>query len=90
MADIDFEHSHSLSIQEAREAVERVAQNLEDDLGGDYHWTDDRLHFEGQGASGHIDVEPEVVRVAIELSAFLKPMQGRVQGEAEKYLDQHL
>lgn len=90
MADIDFERSHSLDTEEARQAVEQVAQQLEDDLGGDYHWTDDRLHFEGQGATGHIDVEAEAIHVAINLSAFLRPMKDRVQTEAEEYLDQHL
>lgn len=90
MADIDFERPHSLNTQEARQAVEQVAQQLEEELGGEYHWTDDRLHFEGQGASGHIDVETEVIHVAINLSAFLQPMKGRVQAEAEQYLDSHL
>lgn len=90
MADIDFERSHSLDAEDARQAVEQVAQQLEEDLGGSYHWTDDRLHFEGQGATGHIDVGPDAVHVAITLSAFLRPMKGRVQSEAEQYLDRHL
>ncbi len=90
MSDIDFERSHSLNPAEARQAVEQVAQQLEEDLGGDYHWTDDRLHFEGQGTNGHIDVEADAIQVAINLSAFLRPMKDRVQAEAEEYLDQHL
>lgn len=90
MADINITRSHSLGLDEARAAVERVAQKLEDDLGADYHWAGNTLHFDGQGADGNIEVGEEVVRVSIDLSLFLTPMRSRVRAEAETYLDRHL
>lgn len=89
MADITLTRSHSLGLADGRDAVERVAQQLEDDLGVRYEWQDDTLHFDGQGADGHIEVQEENVRIAINLSTFLQPLRGQVETEAEKYLDRH-
>lgn len=89
MADIDLTHTHSLGLSDGRDAVERVAQQLDEDLGVAYEWNDDVLHFDGQGADGHIEVQDGTVRIAINLSPFLQPLRGRVKTEAEKYLDQH-
>jgi putative polyhydroxyalkanoate system protein len=89
MADIDLTHSHSLGLSDGRDAVERVAQQLDEDLGVTYEWEDDTLYFDGQGADGHIEVQSETVRIAINLSPFLQPLRGRVKTEAETYLDRY-
>lgn len=90
MADINITHSHSLGLDDGRTAVGQVAEKLEEKLGVDAQWNDDTLQFDGQGADGHIEVEAQAVHVAINLSAFLQPMRGRVKAEAEDYLDRHL
>lgn len=90
MADIDITRSHALGLDEGRTAVEQVAQELEDELGVTYHWDDSTLRFEGGGADGHIEIDTDVIRVAINLSLFLQPMRDRVETEAEDYLDRHL
>jgi len=90
MADIDITRSHSLGLDAGRTVVSTVAEKLKAKLGVDAEWTDNTLHFDGQGADGHIEVEAEAVHVAINLSAFLQPMQSRVKSEAEEYLDQAL
>ncbi|MFB6249098.1 MAG: polyhydroxyalkanoic acid system family protein [Salinibacter sp.] len=90
MPDIELTRSHSLGLDGGREAVERVAQQLKSDLEVDYRWDDDTLRFDGSGADGTIEVEADAVRIAISLSAFLRPLQGRIEEEAGRYLDQHL
>lgn len=90
MANIEITRSHSLGLDSAREAVERVAQQLDADIGVDYTWDENTLRFDGQGTDGQIDVEADSVEVLINLSAFLRPMQSQVKAEAEKYLDRHL
>jgi putative polyhydroxyalkanoate system protein len=90
MADIELTRSHSLGLEGGREAVERVVDQLESDIGVDYHWDDDTLLFDGQGADGRIEVETDTVEILINLSAFLRPMQSRLEAEAERYLDRHL
>jgi len=90
MADIDLTRSHSLGRDGGREAVAHVAEHLSDDFGVDYQWEGDTLRFDGQGADGHIKVRDDAVRVVINLSFLLKAMQGRVETEAKRYLDEHL
>jgi len=88
--DIDLTRSHSLGLDGGRDAVEQVARELHDDLEVDYHWDEDTLRFDGGAADGRIEVREKQVTVAINLSMFLKPMKGRVESEAERYLDRHL
>jgi putative polyhydroxyalkanoate system protein len=90
MADIELTRSHSLGRDEGREAVERVAEQFKTDLGLDYQWQNDTLHFSGQGADGRIEVAPDTVEILINLSAFLQPMRGRLEKEADRYLDRYL
>ena len=90
MPDIELSRSHSLGVDDGRAAVERVADDLASSLSVDYQWTDDTLHFEGQGAEGRIRVAADTVHVRIELPFFLRPMRGRIQSEAARYLDEHL
>jgi putative polyhydroxyalkanoate system protein len=87
MADLELTRSHSLGLDDGRDAVERVAQELAADIGVDYEWNGDTLLFDGQGAEGRIEVAPEVVEISITLSAFLRPMKGQLKQEAERYLD---
>lgn len=89
MADIELTRSHSLGLEDGRQAVERVAQRLENDIGVEYEWNGDTLLFDGQGADGKIAVEDDAVEVLINLSVFLRPMQSQLKAEAERYLDQH-
>lgn len=90
MADIELTRSHSKGLDVGRAAVERVAQQLESDLEVDYQWDDDTLRFDGAGADGTIEVEADAVQVAINLSAFLRPLQSRIKDEAAEYLDRYL
>jgi putative polyhydroxyalkanoate system protein len=90
MADIELTRPHSMRLDEARTAVERVAQQLETDLEVDYEWDGDTLLFDGPGAEGTIELDADVIEVLIDLSAFLRPMKSRVKSEAETYLDRSL
>ncbi|PEN08758.1 polyhydroxyalkanoic acid system protein [Longimonas halophila] len=90
MSTINLSQSHSMGTSGARTAVEKVADQLKQKLGADYHWEDDTLKFDGGGASGTIDVQPEEVRVEIELGMLLSAMKGTVKKQAQGYLDQYL
>jgi putative polyhydroxyalkanoate system protein len=90
MADIELTRSHSKGLDGGRTAVERVARQLESDLEVDYAWEGDTLRFSGAGADGTIEVDADAVQVQINLSAFLQPLRGRLEEEADQYLDQYL
>lgn len=89
MADIELTRSHSMGLDDGRDAVERVAQQLEDDIGVEYEWKENSLLFDGDAADGRIDVAANTVEILVNLSAFLRPMQSQIKAEAERYLDRH-
>lgn len=90
MADIEVTRSHALGKEDARQAVERVARDLQQTLHFERDWQDDTLHFQRSGAEGRIIVRDEAVEVNIDLGFLLKPMRGQVKREAERLLDRHL
>lgn len=90
MADIELTRAHSMGLDDGRDAVERVAQQLESDIGVDYQWSGNTLRFDGQAADGEIAVEADRIEILINLSAFLRPMQSTLKQEAESYLDEYL
>lgn len=89
MADIELTRSHSLGVDGGRDAVEKVARELDSDLGIQYEWTESTLRFRGQGTDGRIEVEEQSIQLQMNLSAFLQPVRGRIESEAEQYLDRH-
>ena len=90
MSTINISRSHSMGTSDARSAVEKVADQLKQKIGADYHWDDDTLRFKGGGANGTIEVEPSTVHVQIKLGMLLSAMKGMVKSQAEGYLDEYL
>ncbi len=90
MADIELTRPHTLGKDGARQAVERVARDLEQTLHFKQRWQGDTLHVQRTGAEGRIDVRDDAVQVIIELGFLLKSMRGQVRREAERLLDRHL
>lgn len=90
MPTIRTTRAHRLPTAEARRRVEAIAQVYQESFGMEYTWEDDTLRFRRSGASGHIEVEEDRVRVTIRLSLLLTPLEGRVRAETERLLDHHL
>ena len=90
MGDIVVERRHRLDPSQAREAVEGVAQELKQELGGTYQWEGEQLHFSRSGARGQIELEENSIRVVITLSRLMRPMRRRVHSVVEQYLDERL
>lgn len=90
MATIEVSRHHDMKLPHAREAVQAVAERLQDDLKAHHHWQGDSLKFECPGANGHIDVEKSSVRVSVNLSFLLKPARARIERAINDYLDEYL
>jgi putative polyhydroxyalkanoate system protein len=90
MADIDLERTHALGTDGAKDAVRRVAQQMEERLSLQCHWEGNTLQFSGNGADGQIDVDDDRVHVAMDLNLMLRPMKDWIRSEAESMLDEHL
>jgi len=88
MAGIDIQHKHSLSLAKARKGVEDVARKLADKFGFEYGWDGDEMHFNRSGVDGRIAVTPEQLHVTARLGFLLSALQGTVEQEIRKVLDE--
>ncbi|HEY5804514.1 MAG TPA: polyhydroxyalkanoic acid system family protein [Lysobacter sp.] len=88
MSNIDITHPHSLSPEQARQAVQEVAQKLADRFGMDYAWAGDVLNFNRSGVDGHIALEPEQLHVTAKLGFLLSTMKGPIEAEIKRVLDE--
>jgi putative polyhydroxyalkanoate system protein len=90
MSDIKIERTHTLGQEQARLAVQAVAEKLQTDLHAKHHWQGDRLRFDCPGAHGWISVTDSEVCVTVTLSWLLTAAKGRIERSINEYLDRYL
>ncbi|HEY0502265.1 MAG TPA: polyhydroxyalkanoic acid system family protein [Lysobacter sp.] len=88
MSNIDIRHSHSLPPDQARKAVQEVADKLAERFGIVYDWAGDTLNFNRGGVDGHIQVEPDQLHVTAKLGFLLSAMKGPIEAEIRRVLDE--
>lgn len=86
MAGIDIQHTHSLPIDKARQAVDEVAATLADRFGVQSHWVGDTLAFTRSGIDGAIALAPEEVHVTAKLGFMLSAMKSPIESEINRLL----
>jgi putative polyhydroxyalkanoate system protein len=72
MADISIMQPHALSLQQAKEAAQQVAERMADEYDMATRWEDNVLRFERSGLEGSLIVEAQQVQVDITLGGFFK------------------
>jgi putative polyhydroxyalkanoate system protein len=90
MSEIRIRRGHSKSLEDARQAAEKMAKRLRKDFDLDYAWDGHVLRFERSGVDGELHVTTKEVRLEARLGfllAFLKP---RIEAEVEDQLDKLL
>ncbi|WP_137936615.1 polyhydroxyalkanoic acid system family protein [Chitinivorax sp. B] len=90
MAHISIERQHQLPLEKARNLVQQAADELKRDVGLDYRWSGDALHFDRPGVSGQFLVSDKRVKVEVKLGMLLSGLKGKIEQELTRYLDQHL
>ena len=88
MSNIDIRHAHSLPPQQARQAVQEVADKLAERFGVACEWTGDTLNFNRSGVDGHIALEPGQLHVTAKLGFLLGTMKGPIEAEIRRVLDE--
>ncbi|HTH45062.1 MAG TPA: polyhydroxyalkanoic acid system family protein, partial [Oxalicibacterium sp.] len=63
---------HALSLQQAKEAAQQVAERMADEYDMATRWEDNVLRFERSGLEGSLIVEAQQVQVDITLGGFFK------------------
>jgi putative polyhydroxyalkanoate system protein len=89
MSDIKVRRNHSLPLDDARKAAEKVAARLQKDFDLEYAWKRHVLHFERTGVHGELHVTDHDVHLEASLSfllAFLKP---RIEREIDEQFDKY-
>ncbi len=86
MSGIDIRHAHSLSMDQAREALDEVARKLADRFEVASEWRHDALHFSRSGVDGRIALEPSQVHVTAKLGFLLSAMKGPIEAEIRRVL----
>ena len=88
MAGIDIQHPHSMPIAKARKAVEDIAGKLAERFGFEYGWDGDDMLFNRAGVDGKIAVTPKQLHVTAKLGFLLSALQGTVEQEIRRVLDE--
>jgi putative polyhydroxyalkanoate system protein len=87
MTTIDIHYPHNRSMEEARAAVERVAERMSEKFGIRHSWQGNNLEFNGSGAKGGIALEKSAVHVTIVLGFLLSVFKGSIESEVHRYLE---
>ncbi len=90
MSRIRIRRPHQLSLDQARSAIEKVADRIAQRFEIGYAWRGNRLLFERPGVEGSIAVGEREVTVEAELSFWLFALRGTIEREIERHLDEAL
>ena len=87
MAEIDIHYPHLRSMEDARAAVEHVAERMHEKFGIRHSWDGDHLDFTGSGVEGRIVLGKKVVHVNATLGFLLSAFKGSIEAEIHRYLE---
>jgi putative polyhydroxyalkanoate system protein len=89
MAIIAIAKKHRLSLEKAREAAEKVAQDLNARFDLEYAWKGDRIEFRRPGLAGALSVGKDAVRLDCELGFMLSLLKSRIEAEVHQQFDRY-
>jgi len=89
MSEIKVHRNHSLPLEEARKAAEKVAARLQKDFDLEYAWKRHVLHFERTGVHGELHVTDHDVRLEARLNFLLAFLRPRIEQEIDEQFDKY-
>ena len=87
MSTIKIQRNHGTTKEKAKEAVQKIAEELQQSMGASYEWQLDILSFKQSGAKGEIAVDDQKVDIKVELSLLMKPLKGTIEQQISQRLD---
>jgi putative polyhydroxyalkanoate system protein len=88
MAEITIVHKHTLTHKKAREAAQKVAEQLAEEYDLAWEWEGDVLHFERSGVQGNLSLDGKQAEMFIKLgflmSAFAPTIEAKVAENMKK------
>ena len=87
MSDIHARKAHNLTLEEAKQTAQKLADQLQKEFQLDSQWQGNTLNFTRSGVKGKLDVTDKDVTVDISLGFMLKAFRGKIQAEIDKNID---
>lgn len=87
MSDIHARKTHNLTLAEAKQTAQKLADQLQKEFQLDSQWQGNTLNFTRSGVKGKLDVTDKDVTVDISLGFMLKAFKGKIQAEIDKNID---
>ncbi|HMB57435.1 MAG TPA: polyhydroxyalkanoic acid system family protein [Arenimonas sp.] len=88
MPNIDITRQHDRPLADAKKSIDRVAEHIAKKFAVACEWDGNTLNFSRPGVSGHIKVTAKQVHVTASLGFLLMALQGPVEREINRYLDE--
>ena len=89
MTDIIIRRSHSMPLRKAREAAQKIAEQLDEEFDLAYEWSDNALYFKRSGVSGELAVEKREVHIRVRLGFLLLALKPRIEAEIHRFFDEN-
>ena len=87
MADIDLKRKHDLGLAAARQAADRMAEDLGRKFKLVGSWTGNTLHFDRPGVAGTLALTDKDLHLSVKLGFLLKAMRGPIERAVHEELD---
>ena len=87
MATIAIAKKHSLSHKKAKEAAQKVAEDLNERFGLAYTWNGDCIDFTRPGLTGQLHILQDEVRLDCKLGFLLGAIKPAIEREVHKEFD---
>jgi putative polyhydroxyalkanoate system protein len=81
MADINIVQAHTLTVQQAHEAAQKVADKLAADYDLACAWQGDVLHFSRSGVKGTLTLAPHLATMDIKLGLLMRPFSSTIEAK---------
>jgi putative polyhydroxyalkanoate system protein len=79
MSNIHIKKEHALDQRVARQRVEAIARELQEEYKIDYVWQDERLIFKRKGVAGFLYLGDGFIEIKMNLGMALTPLRGRIE-----------
>ncbi len=89
MATLSITKRHHLSHKKAKEAAQKVADDLRERFELDYRWTGDTIAFERAGLKGELHVAANEVRLDAKLGLLLSALKPAIEQAVHKEFGKH-
>jgi putative polyhydroxyalkanoate system protein len=89
MAVIAIAKKHRLSHRKAKEAAEKVADDLNERFDLEYAWKGNHIEFRRPGLTGALHVGKDAVRLDCELGFMLSLLKPTIEAEVHKQFDKY-